>query len=151
MATGESLWAATKAQKEAGRNKQINKSEKKKKKSWETRSSFKYLDIPVHSFHIFSSFPPERLLSDTLARGLLFFFPLNTVASIDFFIMEFISHVKIVLLPAIECYFFVFLIKDLTSSPGSDFREGFSGFLRAPISSTAKSSGSPQIMGREVK
>ena len=32
MATGESLWAATKAQKEAGRNKQINKSEKKKKK-----------------------------------------------------------------------------------------------------------------------
>ena len=60
------------------------------------------------------------------------------MASIDFFIMEFISHVKIVLLPAIECYFFVFLIKDLTSSPGSDLREGFSGFLRAPISSTAK-------------
>ena len=26
----------------------------------------------------------------------------------------------------------------ITSSPGSDLREGFSGFLRAPISSTAK-------------
>lgn len=32
MATGESLWAAAKAQNEAARNKQINKSEKKKKK-----------------------------------------------------------------------------------------------------------------------
>ena len=111
MATGGSLWAATKAQKKAGRNKQINKSEKKKKKKknkrWETRSSFKYLDIPVHSFHIFSSFPPEiykRLLSATLTRG-LFFFPLNTVASIDFFILEFISHVKIVL-PA--CHWILF-------------------------------------------
>lgn len=60
------------------------------------------------------------------------------MASIDFFILEFISHVKIVLLPAIESYFFVFLIKDLTSSPGSDLWEGFSGFLRAPVSSTAK-------------
>jgi hypothetical protein len=58
MATGESLWAAAKAQNEAARNKQINKSEKKKK-SWETRSSLKYLDIPLHPFRIFSSFPPE--------------------------------------------------------------------------------------------
>lgn len=61
--------------------------------------------------------------------------PLNTVASIDFFffILEFISHVKIVLLLAIECYFVVFLITELTSSQGSDLREVFSGFLRAPV------------------